>query len=66
MFVPSSAGELKINDLKGRLLASIRIDKSNVGTSMAVPVPGSISKGVYIARFMNGNEVQTCKFSLIR
>lgn len=65
VFVPLSAGELKINDLRGRQLANVHIDKSNVGTSMAVTIPVSISKGVYIARFLDGKKVKSCKFSVI-
>lgn len=66
VFVPLSAGELKINDLRGRQIANIRIDKSNVGTSMFVPIPVSLSKGVYIARFLDGKKAHSSKFSLIR
>lgn len=66
VFVPLSVGELTINDLRGRQLANIRIDKSSVGTSMIVPIPPPISKGVYIARFLDGKKTQSCKFSVIR
>ena len=52
LVVPSSSGVLKISDLRGRQLANIRIEKSNAGTSMTIPLPVSLSKGVYIARLL--------------
>ena len=66
LVVPSSSGVLKISDLRGRQLANIRIEKSNAGTSMTIPLPVSLSKGVYIARLLEETGINTCKFSIIR
>lgn len=66
LVVPSSSGVLKISDLRGRQLANIRIEKSNAGTSMTIPLPVSLSKGVYIARLLEETGIYTCKFSIIR
>lgn len=66
LFVPSTAGELKISDLRGRQILNVKIQKHNVGTSMYIPLPLSISKGVYIARLLDGRNVQSCKFSILR
>jgi len=66
LVVPSSPGVLRISDLRGRQLANIRIDKSNIGTSMTISLPVSISNGVYIARLIEETGVYACRFSIIR
>lgn len=66
VFLPSSTGELKVNDLIGRQLVNIRIEQINVGTSMSIPLPASLSRGVYIARLKDRNGIQSCKISIMQ
>lgn len=59
LLVPSSIGELRINDLLGRQMVKVKIDKKNIGTSMSILLPESISRGVYVARLSGSDGIQT-------
>jgi len=57
-------GEFMLLDLRGRQIANLDI-KEGV-SSMAIPLPGTISRGLYVARFAGKNSIKHSMISIVR